>query len=146
MAYEPSFTVSLEGNQNSDNLILDTHVSSNLPTSPRGTDIRNSSGSKMPVVSCMGTSVQQYPIKGVVDGALVMVKEAVECHAKEGSDLSNETLFQGSLAESKEGISNILQNKEEIIKGFIIALVTRVGEIGEKTPSAKGERSDICKE
>ncbi|MCD7460069.1 hypothetical protein HAX54_042787 [Datura stramonium] len=84
-----------------------------------------------------------YQERRVVDGAAVTTKEAVESHAKEGSDLSNEKLFEGNLMESKEGTYNVLQNEVEIIEGFMTALATRLGEIGGKTPSAEGGRSDI---
>ncbi|MCD9561002.1 hypothetical protein HAX54_019936 [Datura stramonium] len=158
MAQESSSTPSTEGNQNPDNLILDTPVSSN-PSSPSGTDIRNSPGSKMPTISCapgnpskITTPTTQEDDKtvdqeiGVVDGGRVTTKDVVEGHTKQGSDLSNETLFEGGLIESKEGTSNILQNEAEIIERFMTALETRAGEIGEKTPSAEGGRSDTGNE
>ncbi|MCE3049484.1 hypothetical protein HAX54_045002 [Datura stramonium] len=160
------------GNQNPDNLILDTPISSNTPHSPTHTGTKNSLSLNIPVVRSEGTSMQHpfteedvsvIPVNlneapnlisqeinemvqpngveeqgtGVVCVTPVAVLEIIEAQAKEGSNLSNETLFEGSLLESNEGTSNILKNEEEIIEEFITTMDTRFSEIGEKTPPAE---------
>ncbi|MCD7465812.1 hypothetical protein HAX54_001980 [Datura stramonium] len=150
MSQEYSSTPSTEGNQIPDNLILDTLISSNPLSFPSGTDTRNSPESKMstdshtPFNSSVISALTSHGDNNTVGqetwelpGSPFTSKEGVEGHAKESSDLSNETLFKGGLMESNDGISSILQSEAEIIKGFITALATREGEVGEKTPSAK---------
>ncbi|MCD9643240.1 hypothetical protein HAX54_030538 [Datura stramonium] len=74
---------------------------------------------------------------GVTAASLVVAKEGTDVPQKEGSDFSSENLFEGTLIESKEGTSNILQSEAEIIEGFITALGTREKNVGEESPSAK---------
>ncbi|MCD7463371.1 hypothetical protein HAX54_050431 [Datura stramonium] len=82
-----------------------------------------------------------------VDNVLpTRVLEASEAHAKKVSYLSNETLFEGNLSESKEETSNILQNEEEIIEGFITTMANKGGGIGERTPPTEQEEFDTMGE
>ncbi|MCE3049585.1 hypothetical protein HAX54_045209 [Datura stramonium] len=87
MANKPSPTPSTEGTQISDSLILDTPISSNPPSSPSGTDTRNSPSSKMQTnsdvpfnprdISHKGEKIVGHEIGVVVDSP-DMAKEGIE--------------------------------------------------------------------
>ncbi|MCD7451908.1 hypothetical protein HAX54_013987 [Datura stramonium] len=150
MAGETSPSPSTEGNQLSDNLILDTPLSSNPPSSLSGTDTQPSLSSKMhspkevPVnstVISLGGDNTEGDETGVAIDSSVVAKEGTDVPQKEGSDFSTENIFEGALTKSKEGTSNILQSEAEIIEGFITALGTREKDVGEESPSAEGSRS-----
>ncbi|MCD7461503.1 hypothetical protein HAX54_046296 [Datura stramonium] len=148
MASETSPSLSVVGTQLTDNLILDTPISSNPPSSPSSTDTQNSPSSKVHVVPVDPTIISHRNDntgdqgKGVAVDSPVVAKEGTEVHPKEGSDLSTETLFEGGLMESKEGTPNILQSEAKIIEGFITDLGTREKEVRERSPSAEGSRSN----
>ncbi|MCD9638252.1 hypothetical protein HAX54_022104 [Datura stramonium] len=149
MASETSPSPSTEGNQLSDNLILDTPLSSNPSSSPSGTDTQHSPSSKMhspkvvpvnPTAISHGGDNTRGDGTGVSVDGLVVAKEGTEVLQKEGSDFSIENMFEGGLTESREGMSNILQSEAEIIEEFINALSIREKEVGEGSPSAEGSR------
>ncbi|MCD7462533.1 hypothetical protein HAX54_048718 [Datura stramonium] len=141
-----------QGTQLTDNLILNTPISSNRPSSPSSTDTLDSPSSKVhspSVVSVIPTAITHRDDNtggqgtGMTVDSPMMAKEGTDVHPKEGSDLSTETLFEGGIMESKEEPSNILQSEAEIIKGFIIALGTREKEVGERSPSTEGSKPDF---
>ncbi|MCD9646588.1 hypothetical protein HAX54_036568 [Datura stramonium] len=187
MAYESSSTVSpflfpdhkssSERNQNPDDLILDTPVSSKPPPFPTLYEPRkcpsplNLGASSELTSSPPPSHEEEFPdvsIKlneipsstgqdsdggvrfgnseeveiGAATAFSTRVWEAAGPHAKEGSDLSREALFDGNLSELKEGTSNILPHEEAIIEGFITALATQTGGFGEQTPAIDHEESD----
>ncbi|MCD7464379.1 hypothetical protein HAX54_052607 [Datura stramonium] len=154
MADETSLSPSTEGNQLSDNLILDASLSSNPSSSPRGTDTQPTLSSKMhypkavPVNSTAispGNDNTGGDEAGVAADSSVVAKEGTDVPQKEGSDFSTKNMFEGALTKSKEGTSNILQSEAEIIEGFITALGIREKDVGEESPSAEGSRpgSDV---
>ncbi|MCD7467910.1 hypothetical protein HAX54_005612 [Datura stramonium] len=121
MTSETSPSPSTEGTQLSENLILDTPISSNPPSSPSGTDILTSPSSKVHSPSIFSVdpttithrddNTRRQGIGVTVDSPMV-AKEGTDVHPKEGSDLSTKTLFEGGLIELKEGPSNILQRSK----------------------------------
>ncbi|MCD7460248.1 hypothetical protein HAX54_043148 [Datura stramonium] len=154
MAGETSPSPSAEGNQLSDNLILDAPLSSNPSSSPSSTDTQPTLSSKMhspKVILVNSTAISPVDDNtgggdaGVAADSPVVAKEGTDVPQKEGSDFSSENMFEGALIESKEGTSNILQSEDEIIEGFITALGTWEKDVGEESPSVEGSRpgSDV---
>ncbi|MCE3050904.1 hypothetical protein HAX54_048398 [Datura stramonium] len=140
---------STEGNQLSDNLILDAPISSNTSSSPSGTDTHASPSSQIPspkAVLVDSTVLSPRDDKagggdaGVTTVSPVVTKAGTNVPQKDGSDFSSENLFEGALTESKEGTPNILQSEAEIIEGFITSLGAREKDVGEESPSAEGHR------
>ncbi|MCD7450524.1 hypothetical protein HAX54_006816 [Datura stramonium] len=112
MAGETSPFPSIEGNQLSDNLILDAPLSSNPSFSPSGTDTQPTLSPKMhspkavPVNSTAispGDDNTGGDEAGVTADSPVVAKEGTDVPQKEGSNFSTENLFEGALIESKEG-------------------------------------------
>ncbi|MCD9558456.1 hypothetical protein HAX54_015836 [Datura stramonium] len=149
MAGTTSPSPSTEGNQLSDNLILDAPISSNPSSSPSGTDTHASPSSKIPspkAVPIDSTILSPGDEKAgggdtrVTAVSPVVTKAGTDVPQKNGSDFSSKNLFEGALTDSKEGKSNILQSEAEIIEGFITALGAREKDVGEEFPPTEGRR------
>ncbi|MCE0481309.1 hypothetical protein HAX54_038964, partial [Datura stramonium] len=138
MAGSTSPSPSIKGHPLSDDLILDAPISSNLSSSPGGADTHASSSPKIPSPKAVPVeSSVLSPEEGTAGSDAAGMTVVSPVVTKDGSDFSSENLFEGSLTESKEGTSNILQSEAEIIEGFITALGAREKDVGGESPSAE---------
>ncbi|MCD9560165.1 hypothetical protein HAX54_018650 [Datura stramonium] len=111
MAGETSPSPSIEGNQLSDNLILDAPLSSNPSSSSSGTDTQPTLSSEMHSPKAVPVNYTVISPRddntggdeaGVAADSPVVAKEGTDVPQKEGSDFSTENLFEGALTELKE--------------------------------------------